>query len=78
MNQTVITFADLTERDRDLVERVVALKSHKRISRELNIPLGTIKVRVKHIAAQLPGGGRPQVRIITWFWMHNAGSTGQD
>ena len=59
-----------------IIEGLVKEKSHKRIAVELGIPLGTVGWKVKDIAEKLPGNARPSVRIITWFWHTNQGSTG--
>ncbi|HKI82641.1 MAG TPA: LuxR C-terminal-related transcriptional regulator [Pseudodesulfovibrio sp.] len=68
-----ITFT-LTESQ--IVEGLVEEKSHKRIAMELGLALGTVNRRVKEISEKLPGNARPSVRIITWFWHTNGGSTG--
>ena len=50
-------------------------KSHKRIAVEMEMPLGTVNRRVKEISEKIPGGARPTIRITTWFWHVNQGST---
>jgi len=58
-----------------IVEGLVAEKSHKRIALEMGMALGTVNRRVKEIAMKLPGNARPSMRIITWYWHTNQGST---
>jgi DNA-binding NarL/FixJ family response regulator len=50
-------------------------KSHRRISMEMDLALGTINRKVKEIAARLPGNARPSMRVNTWFFHVHSGST---
>ena len=58
-----------------IVKLALEGKSHRRISMEMGIALGTVNRKVKEIASVLPGNARPSMRINTWFFHTHSGST---
>lgn len=56
--------AELTEREREILEHVAAGLSNKLIARELGITEGTVKVHVKHLLKKL--GLRSRVEAAVW------------
>ncbi|MBK1716752.1 two-component system response regulator NarL [Thiocystis violacea] len=57
--------ADLTPREREILDRLAQGWSNKLIARELDVAVGTIKVHVKHILKKL--GLKSRVEAAVWL-----------
>ncbi len=64
-----------TDQEAQLVEMLVAGKSHKRIAGELGLSAGYIGCAIRRASFKVGGHGAPSHKLKDWFWSVNQGST---
>lgn len=56
----------LTDRQFEVAQRVAEGKSAKRIARELDVSVGTVRAHIRDAAERIPGDGRPRWKLLVF------------